>query len=386
MARSKKGSVSIGADKGFLRLYWRYKTERYFMTVGLPDTPLNRSLAQQKATQIELDILADNFDPTLRRYKTGESSSSITVGVLFEKFTEYKAERVDSRTLEKYRACLGYISDFLGERKANEVDEKLAIAFSHWLKEKMAARTAKEHLALIRAAFDYGIKEGLAKINPWTDVVKRFKVPPKQKAKPFTLQEIRKIIETFRQNAYYGYYTDYVEFLFGTGCRTSEAVGLCWRHLNDDCSTVWVGESLSRNRRKPTKTNRARTITLSPYLQKLLLARRPEKFSSDDLVFKSRTGRAIDDHNFRNRAWTTILEEAAIEYRKPYTTRHTFISHALERGMNPVLVAELTGHDVRTLYEEYAGCIESRPRLPDLLSPEDEYSTQIIMILTFEDS
>jgi integrase len=66
-------------------------------------------------------------------------------------------------------------------------------------------------------------------------------------------------------------------------------------------------------------------------------------------VFQSARGGAIDDHNFRNRAWTTILEGLGVDYRKPYNTRHTFISHALDMGMNPVEVAQLTGHDVAAI-------------------------------------
>ncbi len=68
--------------------------------------------------------------------------------------------------------------------------------------------------------------------------------------------------------------------------------------------------------------------------------------------------------------WSFCLERAAhleLDYRKPYNTRHTFISHALDKGMNPVEVAQLTGHDVQTLYENYAGVVNSRPRLPELL-------------------
>ena len=99
-----------------------------------------------------------------------------------------------------------------------------------------------------------------------------------------------------------------------------------------------------------------------------MLNRKPKQVKPDDLVFPSKKGGLIDDHNFRNRAWVSVLKQAGIEYRKPYNTRHTFISHALESGMNPVMVAELTGHDVKTLYENYAGCIESRPRLPDFLN------------------
>lgn len=62
------------------------------------------------------------------------------------------------------------------------------------------------------------------------------------------------------------------------------------------------------------------------------------------------------------------LEELGINYRRPYTTRHTLISHGLETGMNPVAIARLTGHDVRTLYESYAGLV-NLPQLPDLLPP-----------------
>jgi integrase len=100
--------------------------------------------------------------------------------------------------------------------------------------------------------------------NPWVEVVRHVKVPPKQMPKPFTKEEIGAIIQAFRADRYYSHYTDFVEFLFGTGCRTSEAIGLRWGHLSDDCSTVWIGETLSRGVRKPTKTNRARTITLTP--------------------------------------------------------------------------------------------------------------------------
>jgi len=47
-------------------------------------------------------------------------------------------------------------------------------------------------------------------------------------------------------------------------------------------------------------------------------------------------------------------------------TQHSVIFYALESGMNPVGIAALTGHDVRTLYERYTGIYNS-PQLPELL-------------------
>ncbi|MDX2272697.1 MAG: DUF3596 domain-containing protein [Cyanobacteriota bacterium] len=37
-------------------LHWRYQGQRYTLSIGLPDSKVNRQLAQGKATQIELDM------------------------------------------------------------------------------------------------------------------------------------------------------------------------------------------------------------------------------------------------------------------------------------------------------------------------------------------
>ncbi|NJK64393.1 MAG: tyrosine-type recombinase/integrase [Synechococcaceae cyanobacterium SM2_3_1] len=137
------------------------------------------------------------------------------------------------------------------------------------------------------------------------------------------------IIQAFRSDRHFGHYADFVEFLFGTGCRMSEAIGLLWKHISDDCSSVWIGETLTRGQRKATKTNQARTITLTSQLQTLLKERKNKGGEPNDLVFTAARGGPIDDHNFRNRAWVKILMQLEIDYRKPYTTRHTLISHVL---------------------------------------------------------
>lgn len=367
MARAKKGSVSVGSDRGMLRLVWRYKTHRYTMAVGLPDTTVNRSVAQLKATQIELDIASDNFDSSLKRYKPLATVDGETLSCfeLFERFMEYKEKQIDPRTLEKYRACMNYIERFLGDRKAEEIDQPLTYAFADWLKSQLSPMTAKGHISLLKSAFDYGVEQEIVRGNPWTEVVNSIKIPPKKMPKPFRAEEIAKIIEGFKTHQTYFYLAPYVEFLFYSGCRTAEAIGLRWGSVSADCATVWIGESLSKGVRKSTKTNRARTIHTSERLKQLLVSIRPKKPDPDGLVFTTPRGKSIQENNFRNRAWEPILKELKIEYRKPYNTRHTFISHALEKGLTPATVASMTGHDIQTLYENYAGCIQSNPKLPD---------------------
>ncbi|MGB3535593.1 MAG: tyrosine-type recombinase/integrase [Microcoleaceae cyanobacterium] len=374
--RNPKGTVAVEEFAGRLRLRWRHLGKRYVIPVGLPDSISNRKVAQQRAIQIELDIKAGKFDQTLVSYKPHiPEPSSMTIPELFEDFLKSKSKSVTLRSLEKYTAALKHLEKFHGDKiyttAIANIDEKSVEKFYDWfLTRKLQPRTTKERLSCIREVWAFAVEKNYLTENPWQSIPNRVKVPPKQKPKPFTVEEIKTIISSFRKNRYYSYYTDYVEFLFLTGCRTAEVIGLRWKHITDDFSSIWIGESLSRGVRKSTKTNRDRTIPINPdsRLQKLLINRKPKNPKKDDLVFPAKNGGAIDDHNFRNRAWVSILEQAGIEYRKPYNTRHTFISHALKSGTHPLLVAKLTGHDVKTLYEYYADCIDSSPRLPDYLN------------------
>lgn len=368
--KAPKGTVSVQVFKDRLRLCWSYYGKRYFLYVGLPNSKINRVVAEQKARQIEGDMATGNFDPSLRKYKPEYQQQALCISAieLFERFMAQKAKEVTPRTMQKYRATLGYLKSFFSDMVAESVKDFCAEEFAQHLKNKgLSLDQCKRRLEELKACWNWAIaKNTITSENPWTEVAKRIKVPPKQKPKPFSKEEIKAIVQAFKIDRYYSHYADYVEFLFGTGVRTGEAIGLRWKHLWDDCSTVWIGESLSRGIRKSTKTNRDRTINLTPKLQQMLIARKPANPDPDGLVFVSPQGKAIDDHNFRTRAWKKILNRLQIDYRKPYTTRHTLVSHALDLGMNPVNVAQLTGHNVKTLYDNYAGSVNSRSLLPEL--------------------
>lgn len=384
MTKASKGTVVVENFKERLRLRWRVTRRRYCLSLGLPDTKESRKLAELKARQIELDIISGNFDTTLTKYKPQSlveskpviNASSITCGELFQQFMDYKAKFLHPRSLDRYKTTLKYLHQFyckdgtrrrlIAEQPAIYLELTHSEQFNTWLKSKNAERARKERLILLSACWSWGKTKGIVETNPWQDLQKEVRESPKQPPKPFTKEEVRAILAAFKIHSQYKHYADFVEFMFLTGVRTAEAIGLRWQHINDDFSSVWIGESLSRGVRKSTKTNKARYVPLNDKLKVLLKSRKPENYHPDDLVFPSPDGLAIDDHNFRNRAWVKVLELAGVEYRKPYNTRHTFVSMCLEAGMNPVIVASITGHDVQTLYRNYAGCVVSRPSVPEL--------------------
>ncbi|MEL6382369.1 MAG: tyrosine-type recombinase/integrase [Cyanobacteria bacterium J06626_18] len=355
------GFVKVENDEGRLRLRFSYGGKRHTIAVGLPDSQINRIVAQQKATQIELDIASGNFDSTLKKYKPPKASSkkpaTATVPGLFQKFmdTQSKAKDLQVGSLCRYTATLRHLEAFFPKESPDGIDAKSAENFARYLKRQVADRTAKDYLILVQSCWNWA--EQTVEHNPWSAVLNQVKPAPKQKVKPFTLAEVQAILTEFGTNRYYQHYADFVAFLFGTGCRFGEAAALRWRHIADDYSTVWIGESVSRGVCKTTKTGKDRTVTLTAKVAAMLAARKPKHADPNALVFPAPKGSYINDHTFRRRAWSRILDKLKIHYRKPYATRHTAISHALANGADPLAIAEQTGHDPQILFKHYASVI-----------------------------
>ena len=357
--RRPKGSVSVGVDRGWLRLRWKHRGKSYTMAVGLPDKPINRALAERQAKLIEADLEADYvtlgaFDPSLAKYRDIDAGQAISLVKLWERYTEHKRKTLpDPRSLEKYQGLLTHLQQYFRTRAASSISETQAFGFRDWLLKRLEPITARERIGMLRSCWQWGLKRKLVSDNPWSEV--RVKVPPKAKPKPFTAEEIGRILAHTRAEPRHQHWADFVEFCLAVGCRPGEAAGLKWKHLEDDCSTIWVSESFGRGRQKGTKTNQARSFELFPELQEMLQKRRPEKWSGSDYIFTAPKGGPIDDHNFRKRFWVPLLDELGIPYRKPYNTRHTFSSHALAQGWSVSEIAAVTGNSEETILRNYVG-------------------------------
>jgi len=329
---------------------------------------VGKAAAKMKMAQIEKDILYGNFDPTLLRYKprrSGKNPTEITAVELVEKYIANRRGSLANGSIVRLEAIASKLKQLLGDKPAEKITESVAKdAIARW-SESASNQSIKTYLFMLRACWDWAKgKYHLADSNPWGVCLERAQTrgnnqQTKQK-KPFTIPELQAIFSAFAAHPKYKHYTEFVIFLSHTACRPGEAVGLRWKHLGADFSTAWIGESISRGHQnvKGTKTGKSRTIQLSPTVRSIL-ADRCERLNPkpDDLVFPSPKGVAIDDHNFCNRAWKTILESCHIDYRSPYQLRHSAISHALSRGANPIALAEQTGHDKRVLLSTYAHAI-----------------------------
>ena len=109
--KGKKGTVSIEnlEDRG-LRLRWRHEGNRYVLALGIPDSKLNRSVAPNKARQIEGDIATNNSDGTLEMYRPAKTVPKIrlTVPNLFESFIDHRRARMTEKTITAVLSSMKY--------------------------------------------------------------------------------------------------------------------------------------------------------------------------------------------------------------------------------------------------------------------------------------
>ncbi|HIK43620.1 MAG TPA: site-specific integrase, partial [Leptolyngbyaceae cyanobacterium M65_K2018_010] len=69
---------------------------------------------------------------------------------------------------------------------------------------------------------------------------------------------------------------------------------------------------------------------------------------------------------FRERVWKRTCERAGIEYRPPYTSRHTLLSHGIEyEGWSLPQAAQIAGHASTRMVAETYGHMINPPKLPE---------------------
>jgi integrase len=381
--KSTKGSVQIKNSNDRLQLVFNYAGKRHYLSTGFSDTPSNRKLAEKKARQIELDILSENFDLTLVKYKPAAVLSTITPTAtpivkpqpslvdLWEKYTAFKRPSLSPSTLAKdYVRTARCISLDL---PVKTVDESITIR--DWLIANKPPDAAKRLLTQLNACCDWAMKSKLVSENPFVGMAADIRIPKGEEEEvdinPFALTERDRIIEAFKVDRYYKYYASLIEFLFSTGCRPSEAIALQWKHITEDFRLIRFEQAVVVSEqglvcKKGLKTQKKRIFPANARLAALLKSIKPECVFGEAKVFPAPEGGWIDVHNLSNRGWRAILAKLeGIEYRKLYQTRHTFITAALEtavtdpNGRVKMLdakdVARLVGTSPKMVYEHYAG-------------------------------
>lgn len=406
------GTVTVSVDKGCLRLQFPsavskeiWKVRQKYLALGLSNTPENRAMAQQLASKAQMDIFSKNLDITLERYKPFALEKILEqvkskIPSLLELYTEF-IESVIKPGLDKATFANKYGGIYLkiltSCASADIVEDSTKIFDK--VKAATSPTIARQVLNVLYNLLEWCKRREIVKkdtYNPYRSY--KQDVPGKSKqVKPkhiieqdlveddeyrgYSPKEAEYIIEAFSSRGHTpGLYHLLVLFLFSTGCRPSEAVGLQWGDINEDCSVITfcrVYCSLTKEE-KGLKTKRfgkvKRIFPCGERLQKLLKEMREKQGNPHpkSKVFLSKEGKPISWSSFYHR-WSGMHNnsndiDGVIEilgregkvghYLKPYATRHSFITWQLANGMTPANVAKLVGNTPDMIYKHYVSADE----------------------------
>ena len=380
--RNRRGSVSVTARSGVLRLRWQYLGRQRQLSLRIPDTAENRRLAEEKAALIESDIIYGRYDETMKRYEIiahqsrWQRSKKSTVE-LFDDFSAYKrAEGTSGQTISsKHRALRSNILRFGREvLTPNDAAELVAL-----LRDRQSPRTANQNLVLLKEFGRWMVDAKHFRSNLFAGIkpLKGAGAIRIQDRTPFSPSELSQFLATMLLHPSRSHYYAFTVTFFSLGLRPSECIGLRWQHVDLERRLITVRESLSRSQegktsgsnriRKETKTGRIRTLQMSARLHSLIANLKPTAADPDALLFVAASGGPIDDHNYRERYWKKTCEAAGIRYRPPYTARHTLISHGLEYGKwTAKQAATVAGHTTTRMIDETYSHLMDMPEMPDV--------------------
>jgi len=371
--KNPKGTVSVENFKGRVRLRWRYQTKRYSLSL-YSFSKQNLLQAKKTALDIEHDMVNNHFDYTLVKYGRNEEREEELKSIVayFEEWvSSYK--QMDCEKHTNYNSTRNMLKKW-GKIDETNIQKKLS-------KETNAAVTYNRRLTLLKGFVKWLVKKGVWKNNPLEDInPKKVKKIKQSKRAPFNVTEIQLVLEAIKKDTYtpkcssfkHSHYYPFIYFLFKTGVRNAEAIGLRVSSVDVQKKQIYIKEVLARtlksgssgNRvRKETKNGKERILPLTDDLLEVLKSVIEEK-DADDLVFLSPKGKSIDDHNFQNRIFKPVLKQLGINERVLYAARHTFGSRCIDAGVTPVMTAFLMGNNPETALRNYTHQITLPKDLP----------------------
>jgi len=290
--------------------------------------------------------------PSPRSGPAGGRPGPVTVPLAFrmEQFLDFLAfERgLANRTLVAYRRDVERMLNYVqvqGAAGPEQVSPDHLRDYMYFLKDQgLAATSVRRAQSALRSYFGFLIEEGVLGSDP-SD---RLQSPQAWRRLPdvLSVEEMLRILEA-PDPSHRLYWRDrsILEFLYATGVRVSEAVGLGLADLALEEGLCVVFGKGSKERIVPV--GRAAREALGTYLREVRPSLDQER--GKGRVFLSARGRPLT----RMAVWTVVSDaaDAAGISKKvsPHTLRHTFATHLLEGGADLAAVQELLGHaDIAT--------------------------------------
>jgi integrase len=353
-------------NNGSIRIRFKIGGQTHNISnLGRSDNRIASAKAELIAATIEKDIELGDFDPTLARYLSGiainmpakKTPAPMMLLEVWDLWVDTLALSEQTKS-DHYKTTRGMIKRTKPSPSTDSAEWFLKggahlSPFSYNLRKRF-----------IRSCLDWAIEQGMVSENPFR-TIKSKKSAKRNKTKPLALEQVRQILAELKID--HPEYHAFSTFLFLTGCRTSEGIGIQWKRIDFDRGELTIADTLAQVNyqkelvRKQTKTGAVTTVIMSAGLENLL--RSIPRGKPDDLVFPGIDGEPIARMGYY-KTWRKVLAKLDIPYVKPYVSRHSFASLALDSGLDASKVASFLGHTDSSMVDKNYGSAMKPATLP----------------------
>jgi integrase len=293
-----------------------------------------------------------------------------TKAALAEYLDGWLSGKIDiaARTLVSYRRQLAHFLTPLGHLRLPDVSTKaIQDVLTEMAGQGLARRTLEYARAVLHAAFEDGVRQGLLAKNP----ADYLKLPPKVKRPPtvLSMEEVGKLLQATATDPLAPLW----RLLLTTALRPGEALALKWMDVSlenpgwlsvrrtlvdvDGHGKVGLVEATKTDgsvRRIGLPESTVDALREHRKRQSAAILQAGEKYDRLGLIFANQLGRPLDSRAVRRR-WKAALKTTGLPQVRLYDTRHTHLTALLANGADLAWVAARAGHsDVSLTASTYA--------------------------------
>ncbi|MCL2357627.1 MAG: site-specific integrase [Defluviitaleaceae bacterium] len=348
MSKRTNGEGTVWQDK---RGLWRAEITLGYEEVNGKKKRIKKGLSSKDRETLLKKMNAEQHRVD-RNIVVKNSDYTVTEWVKFW-LENYKMYVLKPTTYDSYEYALTHhIRTAVGNLRLNKVrSDNIQQLYNQMHKRGLSSNTIRIVHATLSQAFDQAIKNELMYVNPCGATVRP--KSSKRKAEAMTASEQ----EAFTKHCGSSTFHVFFIFLLHTGLRVGEGQALTWRDIDfkEKCISINKTASTVKNRDEgasartkiiidSTKTaHGVRSVPMNSTVEKILRTLESGR-NNNIFIFSSRNGTMLSARNI-TRSYKILLESAGLPSTYTvHTTRHTFATRLLEKGVNPKTASDLLGH------------------------------------------
>ena len=323
--------------------------------------------------------------------------SKSDVNYVFDRYIETKRD-LKSTTMTNYKYTYNrYVRNGFGKRKISSVKySDILLFYNSVLDSGLSISTVDNIHSVLHPTFQMAVRDSVIRINPTDGAMAEVKRNTKKST------GVRHALTREEENAFLDYIVEspneirwvpLLTFMFGTGCRIGEIIGLRWNDIDMDKRIININHNITYYPRSENSYKCSFEVTTTktdagkrniPMLDRvydaLLLEKKNQRMFGyicnaeidglSNFIFCNRNGnihnpasvnrvikRIVSDYNAKE------IISAKREHRDPvivprfscHITRHTFCARLCENETNIKVIQSVMGHkDIQTTLDIYA--------------------------------